>query len=157
MVLEPYVTQGNSTKHGPGGLVSPFVEDMAVTCCQSCKTHGESYVDFKFNGDGEPALQRTEEEFRLNIRHNTDLSFPLFGFKLQDRFRHEFGYTGIVESPGIAYVINTKYGNQVSTSLVHAIFACWPLALMGILMAYISGFMIWAVVCRKFMLIYSKC
>lgn len=146
MVLDPYVIQSHSVTQGPGGLLSPFVEDMAVTCCQTCKTHGESYVDFEFNGKGEPALQRTEEALRLNILHATDLTFPVYGYKLQDKFRHEFGYTGIVESPGIAYVINTNYGNETPTSLVHAVFACWPLALMGILLAYIFGFIMWAVV-----------
>ena len=123
-----------------------FVDDMAVICCQSCRTHGQSYVDFDFNGKGQPSRQPIEEALRLNINHDTDLSFPVYGYKLQDRFRHEFGYTGIIESPGIAYVINTKFGNEIPTSLLSSILACWPLALISVLLAYISGFTIWAVV-----------
>ena len=123
-----------------------FVNDMAVTCCQSCRTHGQSYLDFDFNGKDQPSSQPTEQAHRLNINHDTDLSFPVYGYKLQDRFRHEFGYTGMIESPGIAYVINTKFDNKLSTSLLDSVLACWPLALIGVLLAYISGFTIWAVV-----------
>ena len=66
MLLAPYVTKpnGNQTDNVPGGLVSPFVNEMAVTCCQSCKTHGESYIDYELNGMGEAALKKSEDVFR---------------------------------------------------------------------------------------------
>lgn len=70
----------------------------------------------------------------------------MYGYKLQDKFRHEFGYLGIVESPGIAYVINTNYGADMSTSLVNSVFASWPLALFSIFLAYLAGYVIWIVV-----------
>lgn len=81
-----------------------------------------------------------------NIDHSTDFSFPVYGYKLQDTFRREFGYTGIVESPGIAYVINTNYGTQISTSLVNSVFESWPLLVLSAVFAYLAGFAIWAVV-----------
>lgn len=130
--------------------MTPFVNDMAVTCCQSCRTHGKSYVDFEFSGKGEPSGQPTENAHRLNINHDTDFSFPVYGYKLQDKFRHEFGYTAMIESPGTAYIINTKFGKQPSTSLLDSILSCWPLAFMSILMAYISGVTIWALVRQTF-------
>ncbi|CAH3198822.1 unnamed protein product, partial [Porites evermanni] len=145
MLLAPYVTKpnGNQTDNIPGGLVSPFVNDMAISCCQSCKTHGESYIDYELNAMGEESLKKSEDVFRRNILHSNDFSFPVYGYKLQDKFRHEFGYLGIVESPGIAYVINTNYGANMSTSLVNSVFASWPLALFSIFLAYIAGYVIW--------------
>lgn len=62
--LEPYVIKRNSSDKMPGGLLSPFVDDMAVTCCQFCKTHGESYVDYEFNGEGGPAMQSKKDIFK---------------------------------------------------------------------------------------------
>ena len=70
----------------------------------------------------------------------------MYGYKLQDKFRHEFGYTGIIESPGIAYVINTDYEAPLSTTLVNSVFESWPLALLSVVLAYMAGFAIWAVV-----------
>lgn len=70
----------------------------------------------------------------------------MYGYKLQDKFRYEFGYMGIVESPGIAYVINTNYGANMSTSLVNSVFASWPLALFSIFLAYLAGYVIWIMV-----------
>lgn len=66
MLLAPYVTKpnGNQTDNVPDGLVSPFVNDMAVTCCQSCKTYGESYIDYELNGIGEESLKKSEDVFR---------------------------------------------------------------------------------------------
>lgn len=77
----------------------------------------------------------------------------MYGYKLQDKFRHEFGYLGMVESPGIAYVINTNYGANMSTSLLNSVFASWPLALFSIFLAYLAGYVIWIVVryiCLKY-------
>ena len=53
---------------------------------------------------------------------------------------------GIVESPGIAYVINTDFGTSMSASLMSSVFESWPLFMLSFVLAYIAGFTIWAVV-----------
>ena len=86
MILAPYVTKpnGNQTDNVPGGLVSPFVNEMAVSCCQSCKTHGESYIDYELNGMGEASLKKSEDVFRrcvcihMTCDHAYLHSLPLF-------------------------------------------------------------------------------
>ncbi|XP_074627559.1 uncharacterized protein LOC141885653 [Acropora palmata] len=127
----------------PGGLLSPFVDDMAVTCCQFCKTHGESYVDYEFNGEGGPAMQSKKDAFKGKIDHVTDFTFPVYGFKLQEIFSKEFKYTGIIESPGIAHVINMNYGTQISTSLARSVLESWPLFAVSALLAYLAAFAVW--------------
>ena len=76
----------------------------------------------------------------------TDFTFPVYGFKLQEIFSHEFKYTGIIESPGIAYVINMNYGTQISTSLVRSVLECWPLFAVSALLAYLAAFAVWITV-----------
>lgn len=76
----------------------------------------------------------------------TDFTFPVYGFKLQEIFRKEFKYTGIIESPGIAYVINMNYGTQISTSLVRSVLESWPLFAVSALLAYLAAFAVWITV-----------
>ena len=76
----------------------------------------------------------------------TDFTFPVYGFKLQEIFRKEFKYTGIIESPGIAYVINMNYGTEISTSLVRSVLESWPLFAVSALLAYLAAFAVWITV-----------
>ena len=137
MIYKPYVT-GNAS-----GLVPPVVNDMAIECCRTCESHGQSYVDFDLDGKNNGAFKKDGEIFRSAISQNTDFHFPVYGFKLQDRYHHEYGYIGVVESPGIAYIVNTDTGETISKSVLMAIFGTWPLIMLCLSFAYLAGILLW--------------
>ena len=79
-LYEPYVGISNGTKN-PGGILPSIVEDMAVTCCQTCKAHGYSFVDFTHNGKNESAERRDAHELKHFFDGVTDFYFPVYGHK----------------------------------------------------------------------------
>ena len=108
-----------------------------------------SRLDFRLNGNNQAAQQTTIEQFRKNIDSQTDFSFPVIGYKLQDSYKGGLGYSPFVESAGVVFIVYTDNSN-VKDTMVSALFACWPIVLIPFIMAYIAGFCIWVLV-RAFM------
>ena len=83
MFFPPYVDQvtSSSTPGSPiGGIIPPIIVDMVSACCRSCKSHGESYVDFNAQGASQ---HTTYNDMLERISPDIDFSFPVSGFKGQ--------------------------------------------------------------------------
>ena len=83
---------------------------------------------------------------KLTIANPTDFFFPVFGYKDQTHFAREFGYHGLVESPGMAYIINTNSQDEMSKVVINNIIFCWPAVMLFMIITYLSGLVVWAVV-----------
>ena len=83
---------------------------------------------------------------KSNIANPTDFFFPVFGYKEQTHFAKEFGYHGLVESPGMAYIINTNSQDEMSNVMINNIISCWPAVMLFMIITYLSGLVVWAVV-----------
>ena len=107
-MLSPYVSNSNSNMSNvdaphPGGILPGIMQEMAVTCCHTCKSHGQSIVDFKVDGNGQSSQKSSDATLRSSISHNTDFSFPIPGYTGQVRyapilfffFFHQFVFTFI--------------------------------------------------------------
>ena len=84
--LLPYVNVNNTDVSHPSGILPGIVEEMAVTCCQTCETHEQSVVDFKLDGDGELSQKSSDSALRASISQKTDFSFPIPGYIGQERY-----------------------------------------------------------------------
>ena len=117
-----------------------------VTCCESCRSHGTSFTDFSHNGLNKNPMRELEIDLKRNLAHHTDFTFPIYGFHGQERFAKEYGYHGVVDSPGIAHVVNTKTGESIATKMFKNIIGSWPPVALAFLLTYIAGVAIWVVV-----------
>ena len=130
----------------PSGLIPPILTKLAVTCCENCQAHGSSYVDLNLNGLNKSANLPNWPALRSNISDPTDFFFPVYGFKDQSHFANEFGYHGLVESPGMAYVVNTNSHDDMPNAVMINIISCWPVVVLFIAMTYIGGLIVWSLV-----------
>ena len=55
------------------GMLPPLLNDLAVTCCRTCKLHGGSYVDFERNGNNQRALAESDHLVKVWIREDLSL------------------------------------------------------------------------------------
>ena len=75
----PYVDQfevsddGRFTVANMTGMLPVILDNLVVTCCQTCGAHGRSYVDFKYNGTNGTAKQNSEKEMKFLIEDRNDL------------------------------------------------------------------------------------
>lgn len=78
-LFPPYVNQfplthtGNISVENMTGMLPQILDDLIVTCCQTCASHGESFVDFMYNGTNGEAKQESERNMKLLIEDRNDL------------------------------------------------------------------------------------
>ena len=103
-------------------------------------------MDFNSNGLNTSARLRDLRTFKSSIGNSTDFFFPVYGFKDQTHFAKEFGYHGLVESPGMAYIINTNSQDDVPNAVLNNIISCWSIVTLFMVITYLSGLAVWVVV-----------
>ena len=103
-------------------------------------------MDFNSNGLNTSARLRDLRTFKSSIGNPTDFIFPVYGFKDQTHFAKEFGYHGLVESPGMAYIINTNSQDDVPNAVLNNIISCWSIVTLFMVITYLSGLAVWVVV-----------
>ena len=105
-------------------------------------------MDFTTNGLNTSARLRDLRTFKSSIGNPTDFFFPAYGFKDQTHFAKEFGYHGLVESPGMAYIIHANTQDDVPNAVLSNVISCWPAVTLLMVITYLSGLVVWAVVSR---------
>ena len=103
-------------------------------------------MDFNSNGLNTSAGLRDLRTFKSSISNPTDFFFPVYGFKDQTHFAKEFGYHGLVDSPGMAYIINTNSQDDVPNAVLNNIISCWSVVTLFMVITYLSGLAVWVVV-----------
>ena len=128
------------------GMLPAILEDLAVSCCRACKLHGQSFVDFSMNGRNLPAEQTSDQSVKSIIDHDTDFSFPIYGWKWLKTYNAYYLYIPLVESPGIVHIAIMDQHEDGALLIVKTVFRTWPLMLITLLMAVIAGIVIWFLV-----------
>lgn len=141
--FQPYVQ--SSKNDTQSGLIPPILSKLVVTCCKTCKSHGASYVDLNSNGFDQSAELPNSHRLKSSIADPTDFFFPVYGFKDQSHFAEEFGYHGLVESPGMAYIVNTNSHDDMPNAVLMKVVSCWPAMALLFMITYLAGLIIWSV------------
>jgi len=129
------------------GMIPEILNNLTVECCQTCKSHGLSYVDFVQNGRNMSAFQHNEMDVIDLIDDSNDLSFPVYGWKWQDRYQGIYRYIPLVESPGFAFLLLAPDTESPFRAILRSIFETWPYILITVVMALIAGIIMWFMVC----------
>ena len=61
------------------------------------------------------------------------------------RFSVDFGYWPLIQTPGVAYIVNTG-GFAPSAALNRTLINCWPAVLIVFVTSLIAGFLMWILV-----------
>ncbi|KAL9958730.1 hypothetical protein ACROYT_G035784 [Oculina patagonica] len=144
MIFPPYVEHvtDTSTSGSPiGGIIPPILADMVSSCCAYCKSHGETYVDFITNGSSPQS--ESYNDMTKKISHDTDFAFPVYGKKGQLNYKNEYRFIDLIQSPGVAHVINTHDPNRKNNSFLAAIYGLWPILTVTMVTVYLAGIVVW--------------
>ena len=106
-------------------------------------------MDLKLNGFNQSAELSSLRTLKSSIANPTDFFFPVYGYKDQTHFAKEFGYHGLVDSPGMAYVVNTNSHDDMPNAVMMNIWSCWPAIVLFMAITYLAGLAIWAVVSQN--------
>lgn len=127
--LPPYVYRD---KNGIKGTFKIILESLVQDCCGK-------HVTFEYT---EP--KHSAEAVKKNII-KADISFPLFaGMKINELEQRPF--FPVIESPGLIFLraLATKKENDLGEAVFKKALEAWPVLILTLIMAAISGIVIWA-------------
>lgn len=142
----PYV---NFTEDGKPGQIIPLVlQSMVKECCGDCRDPNQTVLDFGTNGRNEPSNKNSSRKLLEGMDELTDFTFPVYGHIDQDSYKGGFGYTPVIESAGVAFIVHPEVSKTQNT-LFQSILNCLPVLILPIVTAYIAGVIIWCLVSRS--------
>ena len=119
---------------------------MVKECCGHCLDRNQTVLDFKTNGKNEPSTKNSSRRLLEELDESTDFTFPVYGHKDQDSYKGGFGYTPVIESAGVAFIVYPEV--STTSSMLRVLLSCLPVFILPIVTAYIAGIIIWCLVSR---------
>lgn len=122
--------------HTFSDIMHEIIANMVARCCDGCA-----------NLVVERHLNDIVTDY-LESENSSDFIYPVFGEKsLTDKFDHRF--VPILDIQSGYYFTARPNSSKVAKSLIAACLGMWPLIIICILMAFISGFLIWFIEKKK--------
>ena len=135
---KPYVFSGRS-----GSLTGVFPELLSRIFSSVCGTCAGSNTTLYFDRtkDGTYPFKRSEYDLKNSIGTHVHFAFPVGGKKEITTFQ-DHSFAQVVASPGSVYIVRkAKTGME---AIVKSILSCWPVFLIGMLLAMVFGTLLWA-------------
>lgn len=133
------------------GIFSEIITDMIHTACGICPGHGgtgHTKIDIVSNGKQRSSAKKNVLEVLKDIDDIPQISFPIYGNKYISRYLADYAYINLAESPGVAFIATSSPPGSAAMNMINAVFDCVPMIVLSACMAYISGFVIWALVSK---------
>lgn len=73
------------------------------------------------------------------------MSMPIYGDMKDVTFQGHPFYP-VVESPGVVFIVKKEDSTNAAKAVMDAVFQGWPVLLLTLIMAALSGIIIWALV-----------
>lgn len=77
------------------------------------------------------------------------ISFPVYG-DMKDTTYQNYPYIPVVEAPGVVFIMTNEDPSNAAKAVMDAVFQGWPVLVLTLLMASLSGIIIWALVSQKY-------
>ena len=120
---------------------------MVKECCGGCLDPNQTVLDFGTNGRNESSKKNSSRKLLEEMDELTDFTFPVYGHKDQDSYKGGFGYTPVIESAGVAFIVHPEV-SATQTTMFQTMLNCLPVLILPIVTAYIAGVIIWCLVSR---------
>ena len=126
-----------------GGIFGEIVQAMIEEACGFCENgHGATTIRFDSNGKNMPARKQNLIGVQNDIDVVPQISFPVNGILDDQKYMERYAFVPILESPGVAFITLPDV-DTVSNSVVTSVVQCWPVILTSMLMAVLSGGILW--------------
>ena len=75
----------------------------------------------------------------------TLISMPVYG-DMKDVAFQSHPFYPVVESPGVVFIVKKEDSSNAAQAVMEAVFQGWPVLLLTLIMAALSGIVVWALV-----------
>ena len=84
------------------------------------------------------------------------MSMPIYGDMKDVKFQSHPFYP-VVESPGVVFIVKKEDSSNAAQAVMEAVFQGWPVLLLTLIMAALSGIVVWALVSKYTLESFSTC
>ena len=75
------------------------------------------------------------------------MSMPIYG-DMKDVAFQSHPFYPVVESPGVVFIVKKEDSSNAAQAVMEAVFQGWPVLLLTLIMAALSGIVVWALVSK---------
>lgn len=75
------------------------------------------------------------------------MSMPIYG-DMKDVTFQSHPFYPVVESPGVVFIVKKEDSSNAAQAVMEAVFQGWPVLLLTLIMAALSGIVVWALVSK---------
>ena len=118
---------------------------MTSHACGKCNRVRQTTINVQSNGKNYWAEKRSLKEMKMDIDDGVHISFPLFASSEVISYNgHQF--VPLFSHPGVIYyIIKDTLATQVK-QMTKNILNTWPILILNLLLVFLSGIIIWALV-----------
>lgn len=117
------------------GIFKTVLDEIIKQCC-----NGHTNITY------EKLPLNDSEVVKDNIGENgTVISFPVYG-EMKDTTFQNYPYMPVVEAPGVVFIMTQEDSANAAQAVMDAVFQGWPILVLTLVMAALSGIIIWALV-----------
>ncbi|XP_057292100.1 uncharacterized protein LOC130614680 isoform X2 [Hydractinia symbiolongicarpus] len=140
---KPYIEQIGSTSDLVKGLYPDILTMVVDAICTGCRSH-HSTMYYNKTRDGRSSKKSNVANVKKYLDDNVHFSFPIFGRFTLTRFAGEHPFVGIISSQGSALIVyQPEYKTVGFVNIFKAVFTAWPVVLIAVLLAMMSGWILW--------------
>ncbi|EDO49510.1 predicted protein [Nematostella vectensis] len=133
--IPPYIYQkkeSNGKLSPVEGIFPQVLRQLVDSCCGAC-------VNISYN---KPANDSEEVKKHIGL-NGTVISLPIYGEMKEIRFQ-DYPFYPVVESPGVVFIVKKEDSSAAAEAVMNAVFQGWPVLLLTLIMAALSGIIVWA-------------
>lgn len=138
--LAPYVKLVENKD--PEGVFPVLIQRIVSTCCGNCTLgDGPSIISYDKPQDSLEAVKHT-----IIDQDTLEISFPITGKKDDRTFNNDKKFYPLFSSPGVAFIVVDAEPGTSAKAVFQSVLGGWPILLLTMLMAMLSGQVMWALV-----------
>lgn len=150
--VKPYVEVDKKNRSLVSGLFPDLMNLVIKAVCVECRAY-ESRLYYDRTFTGHPSEKVTMKYLKDNVGVGSHMNFPIFGKFEFEKFQGSFPYIGIAYSQGSAMiVVDPEMKTMGMMSILKSIANAWSVIFVGVLLAFLCGWVFWFTVCCIFFL-----
>lgn len=119
-----------------------LIQRILNTCCGNCtRGDGPSIINYDKPQDSLESVKQT-----INDQDTIEMSFPITGKKDDRTFNNDKKFYPLFSSPGVAFIVVDAAPGTSAKAVFDSVLGGWPVLLLTLLMALLSGQVMWALV-----------
>ena len=143
--IPPYI-KDNGPGQEPSGLFPLLLKEIVPVCCGNCSEgDGPSMISYANRRDNLIAIKDIR-----NFDVNDTITFPISGYKDDRLYQSEYKFMPLVSSPGVAFIVVDEPPGTSANAVFNSVLSGWPVLLLTLLMALLSGIIMWALVSASY-------